>query len=372
MTESPIHTRICDMLGIEHPIFAFSHSVDVVVAVTLAGGFGVWGGTRHLPEEIDEALTEIRERIGARPFGIDLVIPKGMPEHNNREEIEAQLPDAHRAFVDHLFEKYQVPRDGLPGARSRFVRSEDTARRQAEVVLKSDVDLFAMGIGSPEEFVTEAKRRGKRVLSLVGSPKHARRAIDAGAEILVAQGHDSGAHTGPIGTFSLVPQVVQIAGDTPVLAAGGVATGQHVAAALALGAVGVWVGTAWLATQEADTPPSVKRKLIEAGAEDTVITRAQSGKTNRQLRTAYQDEWAAEGAPTPLKMPYQDILVGDLLGSIIRHDIEPLIGSGAGQGVVWTDREATVAEVMDRFVIDATAALAGLPGRQSATRTGLT
>ena len=295
----------------------------------------------------------------------EVLPPHGMPERNNREEIEAQLPDAHRAFVDHLFEKYNVPRDGLPGNRSRFVRSEETARRQAEVVLNSDVDLFAMGIGSPEEFVTEANRRGKRVLSLVGSPKHARRAIDAGAEILVAQGHDSGAHTGPIGTFSLVPQVVQIAGDIPVLAAGGVATGQHVAAALALGAVGAWVGTAWLATQEADTLPSVKRKLIEAGSEDTVITRAQSGKTNRQLRTAYQDEWAAEGAPTPLKMPYQDILVGDLLGSITRNDIEPLIGSGAGQGVAWTDREATVAEVMDGFVSGAGAALAGLPGRQS-------
>jgi NAD(P)H-dependent flavin oxidoreductase YrpB (nitropropane dioxygenase family) len=363
MVTSPIHTRICDMFGIEQPIFAFSHSVDVVVAVTLAGGLGVYGGTRSLPEEIGAALAEIRERVGSRPFGVDLVIPKGMPERNNREEIEAQLPDEHRAFVDHLFEKYDVPRDGLAGPRSRFVRSEETARRQADVVLASDVDLFAIGIGSPEEIVTEAKRRGKRVLSLVGAPKHARRAIEAGAEILVAQGHDSGAHTGPIGTFSLIPQVVQVAGDTPVLAAGGVATGQHIAAALALGAVGAWVGTAWLATQEADTLPSVKRKLIAAGSEDTVITRAQSGKTNRQLRTAYQDEWAAEDAPSPLRMPYQDILVGDLLGAITRHDVEPLVGSGAGQGVVWTDREATVSEVMDRFVAEASAALAQLPGR---------
>jgi NAD(P)H-dependent flavin oxidoreductase YrpB (nitropropane dioxygenase family) len=357
MPRSPIHTRICDDLGIEHPIFAFAHSVDVVVAVCLAGGIGVYGATRDFPEEIKAALEEIRARVGERPFGVDLVLPKGMPERNNREEIEAALPTEHRAFVDHLFDKYAVPRDGLAGARSRFVRSEEMAERQAQVVLNSDVNVFAMGIGSPPEYIAAAKAAGKKVLALVGSPKHARRALDLGADILVAQGHDSGAHTGPIGTFSLVPQVTAMAGDVPVLAAGGVATGGHIVAAIALGAVGVWVGTAWLVTKEAHTAAKLMPKLLAAGSEDTVITRAKSGKTNRQLRTAYTDEWEASDAPDPLKMPYQDILVGDLLGAIDRHEVEPLMGSGLGQGIAWFNEETTAAAVMERFVREAEASL---------------
>lgn len=358
MARSPIHTRLCELVGCEHPIFAFSSSVDVVVEVARAGGMGFYAGTRRFPEEIKRALDEIRDRVAGRPFGVDLVLPSGMPESNNREDIEAQLPEGHRAFVDYLYEKYQVPRDGQPGARSRFVRSNEMARRQADVVLASDVSVFAMGIGSPEELISSAKRAGKKVLSLVGSPRHARRAIDGGADILVAQGHDSAAHTGPIGTFSLVPQVVKLAGDVPVLAAGGVATGAHIVAALALGAEGVWCGTSWLTTKEAHTHPSVLKKLLAAGSEDTVITRAQSGKTNRQLRTAYTEEWEAPGAPVPLKMPYQDILIGDLLGDIVRHEVEPLMGSGTGQGIAWATEETTVAAVMDRFIAEAADSLA--------------
>jgi NAD(P)H-dependent flavin oxidoreductase YrpB (nitropropane dioxygenase family) len=234
------------------------------------------------------------------------------------------------------------------------------ARRQADVVLASDINIFAMGIGSPPEFIAAAKETGKTVLALVGSPKHARRALDLGAEILVAQGHDSGAHTGPIGTFSLVPQIVKLAGDVPVLAAGGVATGQHIVAAMAMGAVGVWIGTSWLVTKEAHTSPIVMKKLLAAGSEDTVITRAQSGKTNRQLRTAYTEEWEAPGAPIPLKMPYHDILVGDLLGAIQRHEVEPLLGSGLGQGIAWYSEETTVADVMARFVTEGAEAIGNL------------
>ncbi len=369
MERSPIHTTLCDTLQVQHPIFAFSHSKDVVVAVCLAGGVGVLGATRMFPEEIKSQLAEIRERVGPRPFGVDLVLPQGMPERNNREDIEAQLPGEHRAFVDHLFEKYDVPRDGQAGPRSRFVRSGEIARRQTDVVLASGVDIFAMGIGSPPEFIAAAKRAGKRVLALVGSPKHARRALDLGADILVAQGHDSGAHTGPIGTFSLVPQATKLAGDVPVLAAGGVATGQHIVAALAMGAVGVWVGTAWLVTRESHTSAKLLPKLLAAGSEDTVITRAKSGKTNRQLRTAYTDEWAAPDAPVPLKMPYQDILVGDLLGAIDRYEVEPLLGTGLGQGIAWFNEETTVADVMERFVEEARASLAriaALGGRPTA------
>jgi NAD(P)H-dependent flavin oxidoreductase YrpB (nitropropane dioxygenase family) len=357
-----LRTPITEMLGIEYPVFGFVHSVDVVVAICLAGGVGIYGGTRDTPEEIEQRLKEIRTRVGDRPFGIDLVLPKGMPERNNREEIEQQIPAGHRDFVEGLREKYGIRDDGGTGARSRFVRSEEVAQRQIDAVLESDVDVFACGIGSPIQAIREAQSQGKKVVSLVGAPKHARRVKDAGVDIIVAQGHDAGAHTGPIGTFSLVPQIVDIAGDTPVLAAGGVVTGRHIAAALALGAAGVWIGTAWLLTKEHDLDPIIADKLLNAGPEDTVISRADSGKTLRQIRTAWSEEWASETAPIPLKMPYQDILVGDTLGAIQRQRVEPLMHQPAGQGIGMLNQISTVAETMGRLLNEANAALARLQG----------
>lgn len=359
---SALHTPICDEYGITVPIFGFAHSVDVVVEVCLAGGLGVFGGTRNTPDEIAAALKEIRSRVGSRPFGIDLVIPQGMPERNNREDIEAQLPDEHRAFVDHLWGKYQVPRDGLPGSRSRFVRSEESAQRQVEVVLNSDVDVFAIGVGSPPAVIAEAKSRGKRMVSLVGAPKHAQRAKAAGADVLVAQGYDAGAHTGDIGTFSLVPQVVAVSEGRPVLAAGGVATGRHIAASLALGAQGVWMGTAWLLTKESTVDPVARRQLMRAQGSDTVRTRSDSGKTLRVVRSSWVDEWEAESAPTPLEMPFQDILVGDLLGAIQRHGVEELVHHPAGQGIGWHTEEKSVAQVMRELTDEATTTLRAIRG----------
>jgi NAD(P)H-dependent flavin oxidoreductase YrpB (nitropropane dioxygenase family) len=352
------HTAFSDRFGIAYPIAGFSHSVDVVVEVTRAGGFGVFAATRNTPDEIESELHEIRDRVGDRPFGVDLVIPKGMPARNNREAIEAELPAEHRAFVDHLYNKYRVPAPIRAGKRTRFVRSEETAANQVRVVMNSDVNLLALGVGSPPEVVALAKECGKTVLALVGQPKHAHAAIDAGADILVAQGADAGGHTGSIGTFSLVPQIVDVAGERPVLAAGGVVTGRHIAAAFALGAAGVWSGTRWLVTRENRTDPVILRKLLEAGSDDTIVSRSESGKTFRMLKSAWSDEWHAPDAPEPLRMPYHDILVGDLLGAIADHRVEPLMHSGAGQGIGMIRSEVTVAEAMRQLVAETDAAMA--------------
>ena len=351
---------LCDRLGVRYPICGFAHSVEVVAAISRAGGFGVYGATRRFPHEIRDELAEIRALIPDLPFGVDLVLPPGMPEHNSRAEIEAEIPAEHRAFVDGLIEKYNVPPATEPGMRTRFIRSKEIEAEQLEAVIDSDVDLFACGIGAPPDAIAEAKARGKTTLALVGSPHHVPRAVGAGVDILVAQGHDAGAHTGPIGTFSLVPQIVDAAGDVPVLAAGGVGTGDQIAAALAMGAVGAWLGTAWLLTTEhaAHMHPVNVEKLKRAGSGDTVITRSESGKTFRQVRTHWSQEWEADDAPEPLKMPYQDVLVGDLLGAIEEHDIEPLIHSGAGQSVAFFDEVKPVAAVMEELVAQAERALA--------------
>ncbi len=354
---STLTTDLVRHFGIEYPIFGFAHDIATVAAITNAGGLGVYGATRRFPHEIDEELAEIRRLVGAKPFGVDLVLPDGMPEHNSREAIEAHIPDEHRSFVQGIVEKYAVPEPSGPGMRTRFIRSTEIEEEQLEAVMASDVNLFACGIGAPRPAVEKAKELGKTTAALIGSPRHVRRALQSGVDIIVAQGAEAGAHTGTVGTFTLVPQIVDACGDIPVLAAGGVATGRHVAAALALGAQGVWAGTIWLTTEEhtAHMAPALVDKLLAAGSADTVITRSNSGKTFRQIRTAWSDEWAAEGAPAPLKMPYQDVLVGDLLGAITEHEVEPLLHSGAGQGIGYATEVKSVADVMAELVAEAEA-----------------
>ncbi len=345
--------RIRDLLGAERPIFGFGMDPEVAIAASRAGGVGIWGCTRRTPEEIEEGISRMKAALGDLPWGVDLVIPAGMPETDDRSAIESTLPEAHVAFVERMRHRYEVPDDGLPGMRSRFVRSEETARDQLAVVMDHRIPLLALGVGSPTWAVEQAHEQGSMIVSLVGRPAHAETAIRAGADILVAQGTDSGGHTGPIGTFTLVPLVVEAAGGRPVLAAGGVATGRHLAAAMALGADGVWIGTALLASEEAAPSPVLLDKLLAAGVTDTVISRSVSGKTFRMLRSSWSDEWSAEGAPEPLKMPHQDILIGDLLGQVMRHEVAPLVHEGAGQGVVHLTDQEPVATIIDRLVAEA-------------------
>ena len=348
-------TPLCERLGIKVPIFGFAHDIATVAAITNAGAIGVYGATRRFPSEITDELREIRRLVGRKPFGVDLVLPEGMPEHNSREEIERHIPSEHREFVDGLIERYEVPAPSGPGMRTRFIRSKEIEAEQLEAVMASDVDLFACGIGAPRAAVDRAKEVGKTTAALIGSPRHVRRAVESGVDVIVAQGAEAGAHTGTIGTFTLVPQIVDAVGDIPVLAAGGVATGRHVAAALAMGAQGVWCGTIWLTTTEhaAHMRPALVDKLLTATSADTVITRSESGKTFRQIRTAWSDEWAADDAPEPLKMPYQDVLVGDLLGAIDEHGVEPLLHSGAGQGIGYASELRGVDAVIDQLVAEA-------------------
>ena len=250
MSVIPTTTALCRRLGIAHPIFAFSHSVEVTIEVTLEGGFAVLGVARDEPEDIVEMLRKVRAGVGTRRFGVDIMFPKldGVP--STLEDIKRALPEGHLRFVEKLAEKYRVPEATQPHFFTQQVRSHSFFEAQLKAVLASDVDLVAMAVGVPAEVVGRIKASGKTSLALVGAPKHARAALAAGVEILVAQGADAGGHTGTIGTFSLVPQIVEMSGEVPVIAAGGVGHGRQIAATLAMGAQGAWLGTAWLTTRE--------------------------------------------------------------------------------------------------------------------------
>lgn len=352
---------LCTRLGLRVPIFGFSHSIDVTVALAQAGCYPIYGAAWDLPDAIARKMRLIRERVGDRPFGINLMLPSSVGEETDRAAVAAELPQAHKDFVAGLREKYNVPPATKPTFFSSQVRSQQLFTEQLEAALASPANALASAIGTTAANVARAKAAGKLTISLVGSPKHARAVKAAGVDLIVAQGHDAAGHTGPIGTFSLVPQVVDIAGDTPVLAAGGVGTGRQITAALALGAQGVWLGTAWLTAREHAIDDHLLGKVLAAGAEDTLISRSHSGKTCRMLKTSWTDEWEAPGAPEPLPMPRQQVLTGELLAAIEEHRIAPLMYTFCGQGVSYFKELSSVAEIVARLEGEADAALARLP-----------
>ena len=248
--KASFRTPLCDRLGIDIPVFSFSHSLEVTAAVSRAGGYGVFGATHDEPQQILEHARALKEMCEGRPFGLDLLLPTLAVEKNDRAAAEEAVPQQHKDFVQALREKHKVPAATQGHLFSKQVRSQELFDAQAQAVIASGANMFAMAVGTPAELVARAKAAGQVTLSLIGSPRHVQRCLAAGVDLLVAQGYDAGAHTGTIGTMSLVPQVASMAGDVPVIAAGGIATGSQVAAALALGAQGAWTGTIWLGSKE--------------------------------------------------------------------------------------------------------------------------
>jgi NAD(P)H-dependent flavin oxidoreductase YrpB (nitropropane dioxygenase family) len=329
----PMRTPLCDQLGIEFPIFAFSHCRDVVAAVTKAGGFGMLGAAGFSPAQLEVELDWIDEHVGDRPYGVDIIVPAkytGVEQGGmTRKQLATMIPDEHRQFVTELLTRYGVeplPSDeasangGGRGADDVMGMSHESGHRLLEVVwAHPKVRIVANALGpAPDFLVTEAHERGVLVAGLVGTVVHAERQRAVGVDVVIAQGSEAGGHTGEIGTMVLVPQVVDAVAPLPVLAAGGIADGRQIAAALALGAQGVWCGSVWLTTEEAETHPVVKEKFLAATSADTLRSRSKTGKPARQLRSAWTDEWSDPANPEPLGMPLQPILVGEAEQRIAR------------------------------------------------------
>jgi NAD(P)H-dependent flavin oxidoreductase YrpB (nitropropane dioxygenase family) len=330
----PLKTKLCDLLGVEYPIVAFTHCKDVAVAVINAGGFAVLGVGHTSPDEIGASIQWIRDRIGGKSFGIDIVLPASSSVETTMPELMAKIPDEHRQFAEHIKKKFDIPDPkGSVMMHEWSGLSLKMARAKLDVLLDERVPVLATGLGSPAFILGTAHERGMKVIGLVGKTRQAKRQLEAGVDAIVAQGYDAAGHTGATGTFSIVPDVVSIAGDTPIIAAGGVTTGRHLAAALCLGAAGVWTGTLWLASRESDTDMIIKERLMASTAEDTSRSTYISGMTMRTLECPWTEEWASPEAPEPLPAPYQMLLSADYIQASNDHKRADLMTEAAGQGV---------------------------------------
>jgi NAD(P)H-dependent flavin oxidoreductase YrpB (nitropropane dioxygenase family) len=334
--KSPLATQLCEDLQLEFPVVAFSHCRDVVAAISNAGGLGILGAVRYTAEELELELRWLDEH--AVRYGVDVLLPSSKAGLSLAEHAAA-IPEEHKAFVQRLQEEAGVDMGPdaapayKPGFRDSLVSGPAEAKAQIDVVLGHDVAAVAFGLGSSHELLATLHERGVKVFGLVGSVDQARRVADLGVDYIVATGHDAGGHTGEVGTFSLVPQVVDAVAPLPVLAAGGVASGRQLVAALAMGAVGVWIGTLWLVSAESEIDPIVKQRLIAAQVADTVKTRAFSGKTSRRLRSGWSEAWARADAPPPLGYFQQGLLVRDTVYRIADQQIEEYMDTPAGQGI---------------------------------------
>ncbi len=334
-------TAITEKFGIDVPILAFTHCRDVVVAVSKAGGLGVLGAAGHSDRQLEIDLDWIEDELGDRPYGVDLIVPAKYAGSDQGgmtlSDLVAMIPAEHQAFVDDILTRYDVPelpadsgRGGLVGGSDAAPFSASRADPQLEIALAHRPSIVVNALGPPPAHMIErVKEEGRMVGALAGAAQHAQRHVNAGVDVIIAQGSEAGGHTGEIGTMVLIPEIVDAVGDIPVLGAGGIGRGRQMAAAMALGAQGVWCGSVWLTTEEAETHPAVKEKFLAATSKDTIRSRSRTGKHARQLKTAWTDEWERADTPDPLGMPLQPILVDEAIRRIDRSAHQP--GSGANQ-----------------------------------------
>ncbi len=359
-----MRTPVMDMFGLDSPIFGFSHCRDVVAAISRCGGMGTLGTSHFTADQLERELSWIDTHSDGRPYGVDVLFPYGSPkeyENLTPASLEKLLPQEHRDFVKNFLDKYKVPQfpeeqrqQILNEYMSDLTRTHREAERRLEVVYRHpQAKLIVSALGPPPRHVIDKSHElGRKVAGLVGHPKHAKRQVDLGIDVIVAQGWEAAGHTGEISTMVLVPQVVDIAGSVPVLAAGGIATGRQMAAGLALGAQGVWCGTIWLTTVESEVLPEIKKKLFEATSSDTLRSRYGTGKPARRISSPWVLAWEQPDAPKPLPMPLQSMLTNEPDERIKKFRVAELMTYAAGQCVGQLHEETTVKQVMQDLLTE--------------------
>jgi NAD(P)H-dependent flavin oxidoreductase YrpB (nitropropane dioxygenase family) len=359
---------VCEMLGVEFPLFAFSHCRDVVAAVSRAGGFGVLGATVHSPETLEQELKWIDAHVDGKPYGLDVLIPENISTAGERDvtwqSLERRIPSEHRAFTRDLLKKHGIELTSTPVPAATPQPFDATrALELLEVSFRHPVRLIANALGVPPKAMIEMGRKhGVPVAALVGAKEHALRQVAAGVDILVVQGTEAGGHCGEVSTMVLVPEVIKAIKpirDTPVLAAGGIMTGRQMAACMAMGAAGVWTGSVWLATTESETSEIFREKMIAASSRDAVRSKGRTGKPARQLRSVWTDAWDRDAAcPGALPMPLQSIISRDAFQAIDRAaaagnaEARDLVSYFVGQGVGLIDSVKSAGAVVQEFKED--------------------
>ena len=362
-----MRTPLCERFGIEYPIFAFTPSEHVAAAVSRAGGLGVLGAVRfNDSDELDQALTWLDENTDGKPYGVDVVMPMKIPTEGKSIDLKAMIPEEHISFVQRTLQQLGVP--PLPeGEDSEGVLGwlHSVARSHVDVALNHRPVLIANALGSPPvDVIEQAHAKGVAVAALAGAAKHALSHVRNGVDIIVAQGHEAGGHTGEIASMVLTPEVVDAVGpDVPVLGAGGIGSGRQIAASLALGAQGVWTGSLWLTTEEyanLNTNKGMTEAFLRAESSDTTRTRVYTGKPARLLKTKWTEAWTQEGAPEPLPMPLQNLLVAEAHTRMNQHGDPDVISMPVGQIVGRMNEVRPVAAVIEDLLAEYDEAVARL------------
>ena len=352
-------SELCQKLGIEVPIFAFTHCRDVVVAVSKAGGIGVLGAVGFTPDQLAKELDWIDDHIGDAKYGVDLVIPQkyeGMGEMDPeklQQQLHDMIPAETQEFAQKLLQDHGVPEmDEVDERQGLLGWTEATARPLLEEALKRpNCTLIANALGTPpKEVIEEVKASGRMIAALCGRVKQAISHKEAGVDIVIAQGGEGGGHTGDVGSIVLWPQIIDAVAPTPVLAAGGIGNGRQMAAAMAMGAAGVWTGSLWLAVSEAEAEPAQKQSYFDATSEDTIRSRSWTGKPCRMLKNDWTEAWAQDDTPDPLGMPLQGMVTFDAIRRTSRYasvaDTQKVAFNPVGQVVGQINETQTSAELI--------------------------
>ena len=365
---------ICEMFEIEFPLVAFSHCRDVVVAVSKAGGMGVLGAVGHTPEMLEQDLKWIDENIDGKPYGVDVLVPnnfEGKGSSMTSEDLRNMIPQEYRDFRADVLKQYDVDGESLRGggdskekeirSDSRFGKNlkEKGAKKLLEVAFSHPIKLMANALGVPPKWMLDmGKEKGVKVAALLGAKEHAIRQVQAGVDILVVSGTEGGGHCGSVSTMVLIPEVkraIKAYGDVPILAAGGIATGEQMAGIMAMGADGAWCASVFLPTTEAETSENIKEKMVNASSSQTVRSKSRTGKHSRQLKSAWTDAWEAKDAPEPLPMPLQT-MVGEPALAIIskqatlgHEGAKDLDTYWVGQGIGLVNETISAGQTVQKF-----------------------
>jgi NAD(P)H-dependent flavin oxidoreductase YrpB (nitropropane dioxygenase family) len=359
--EAPVVDDIRELVGVDFPLFAFSHCRDVVAAVSRAGGFGVLGAVHHTPEELELELRWIDDAVGGKPYGVDILMPDNQQAEDGvtAEKLFEQIPSEHRDFLITVMRSHDVAPPDFAHPQLPPTLPE-VSEAYLDVAFRHPIRLIANALGTaPASMLKRGRAHGVPVAALVGAREHALKQVAAGVDILVAQGGEAGGHCGEVATMVLVPEVIKAVESVrpvPVLAAGGIMTGRQMAAAMAMGAAGAWTGSVWLATPESEVSEVFRAKMIQASSRDTTRSKYRTGKFSRQLRSEWHDLWETPGTPEALPMPLMSMLCTPVMEAINSAadsgnlKARELASYWVGQGVGLVDKVRSCREIVQEFM----------------------